>query len=91
MAPYWTDNDIRRDGEVYYEALIKGQNKNDDSVLNRVNHYIALNADPDFIGTFMILAEWQNVHPYPYSSNYYYYFQWYYPSIRTFTKQVCIY
>ena len=87
VAPYWADHDIRRDGEVYYEALVKGESS-DDRVLNRVNHYITLNADPEFVGTFMILAEWQNVHPYPYGSDYYYYFQRYYPSIRSFTKQV---
>ena len=88
VAPYWADHDIRRDGEVHYKVLERGQDKIDDSILNRVNHYISLSTNSDFIGTFMILAKWENVHPYPYGSNYYYYFQRYYPTIRSFTKQV---
>ena len=81
VAPYWTDHDIRSDGEVYYEVLEKGYSKNN-KVLNRVNQYIKLTTGSDFIGTFMILAEWHNVHPYPYGPNY---FQEYY---RYFTKLV---
>ena len=72
---------------MYYEALEKGHNEND-NVLNRVNQYITVNTGADFIGTFMILAEWQNVHPYPYGSNYFSYFLRYNPAIRSFTKQV---
>ena len=72
---------------MYYEAFEKGYSESD-IVLNRVNQYLKVSMGSNFTGTFMILAEWQNVHPYPYGSDYYYYFQRYYPGIRSYTKQV---
>ena len=88
VAPYWADHDIRRDGEVYYETFEKGRSINDDNVLNIVNRYITVNRLSDFTGIFMILAEWKDVHPYPYGSDY---FIRNYPGIRDFTKQVFLY
>ena len=91
VAPYWADHDIRRDGNVFYETFERGRSRNDDNVLDIVNRYLELNnLAQNFSGTFMILAEWQNVHPYPHGSNYIYYFEKYYPSIRDFTNQVYI-
>ena len=88
MAPYWSDNDIRREGEVSYEIFEKGRSSYDDVLLDRVNTYLTANMMTNFSGTFMILAEWRDVHPYPHGSSYFYYFQIYYPTIRSFTNQV---
>ena len=79
---------------MFYETFERGRSRNDDNVLDIVNRYLELNnLAQNFSGTFMILAEWQNVHPYPHGSNYIYYFESYYPSIRTFANQVriCMY
>ena len=92
VAPYWADHDIRSDGSVFYETFEKGRSRNDDDILDKVNRYLNLNNfTQSFAGTFMILAEWQNAHPYPHGSRYFYYFEKYYPSIRNFTNQVCTY
>ena len=89
MAPYWADHDIRRDGNVFYEMFERGRSGNDNNVLESVNRYLRLNnLTQNFSGTFMILAEWRDVHPYPHGSRYFYYFEKYYPSIRTYTNQV---
>ena len=92
VAPYWADHDIRREGSVSYEVFERGRSQFDDLTLGTVNDYLRIinRSSSEFSGTFMILAEWSNVHPYPHGSRYFYYFQKYYPSIRTFTGQVCI-
>jgi len=87
VAPYWSDHDIRKEGEVSYEIFEKGRSSYDDMLLDRVNTYLAANVMTNFTGTFMILAEWRDVHPYPHGSSYSY-FSYYYPSLNSFTRQV---
>ena len=90
IAPYWADHDIRRRGNVFYETFERGNGQNDDLVLRRVNDYLRSTdmAPSNFSGTFMILAEWNGVHPYPHGSEYLYYFELYYPSIRDYINRV---
>ena len=88
MAPYWADHDIRRGGNVFYETFEKGRSQNDDLILSRVNDYLSRSKSSNFSGTFMILAEWNGVHPYPHGSRYLYYFLRYYPSLIDFITQV---
>ena len=92
VAPYWADYDIRRDGNVFYETFERGRSRYDDVVLDTVSHFLRLNNEAlSFSGTFMILAEWQGVHPYPHGSSYSYYFETINPSIGTFTNKVYTY
>lgn len=91
MAPYWTDHDIRKRGEIYYDTLQKGRTKNGDIVLDEVNRYVRLNTEQQFTGTFMILAEWRGVHPYPHGSCNYYDIIKSYPSTRSFINKVYTY
>ena len=57
-------------------------------LLDRVNAYLAANMMTDFSGSFMILAEWRDVHPYPHGSSYFFFYQIYYPTISDFANQV---
>ena len=93
VAPYWADHDIRKNGNVLYETFERGRSQNDDFTLSRVNDYLRFNneSQSNFSGTFMILAEWNGVHPYPDGSRYLSYFFRYYPSLRDFISQVCTY
>ena len=91
VAPYWADHDLRIDGHVYYETFNRGRSEYDDNVLDMVNRYLRLNTDQNFSGTFMILAEWQDVHPYPHGSCYLCFLIRRYPSIRNFVNQVHMY
>lgn len=88
MAPYYSDNDIRRSGEVYYDVFRRGSSTSDNIILDTVNHYIRLKTNEDFSGTFMILAEWRDVHPYPHGSCYLCYYLRNNPSFRAFLNQV---
>jgi len=89
VAPYWADHDIRREGNVCYETFERGKSQNDDILLNRVSDFLNLNMSSNFSGSFMILAEWQDVHPYPHGSGSFNYFEMFYPSIMQFANQVC--
>ena len=92
VAPYWADHDIRSDGNVLYQTYKRGSSLYDDITLDRVNEYLRFSnqSSPEFSGTFMILAEWNGVHPYPHGSRYLFYFFRYYPSLREFINQVCV-
>ena len=88
VAPYWTDHDIRRTGSICYETFERGRSQNDDSELNRVNTFLQMNQKSNFSGTFMIVAEWLGVHPYPHGSSNLNFFESNYPSRADFINQV---
>jgi len=71
VAPYWSDNDIRREGNVSYEVFqLQATGAYGDQLLNNVSSYIRERGmSSDFEGSFMILAEWEGVHPYPHGAN----------------------
>ena len=68
VAPYWSDNDIRREGTVSYEVFeFQKTGVHGDEVLTTVSNYIMeeFGNTTNFLGVYMILAEWNNVHPFP--------------------------
>ena len=71
VAPYWSDNDIRREGNVSYEVFqLQGTGAYGDQLLDDVSSYIRERSmSSDFQGSFMILAEWEGVHPYPHGAS----------------------
>ncbi len=64
VAPYWSDVDTRMEGTVCYEYheadLIE-----DTTTIDRVSTFIRENTGTDFSGLWMLVAEWNSVHPYP--------------------------
>jgi len=71
VAPYWSDNDIRREGNVSYEVFqLQATGAYGDQLLDDVSSYIReRNTSSQFRGSFMILAEWDDVHPYPHGAS----------------------
>jgi len=71
VAPYWSDNDIRREGNVSYEVFqLQATGAYGDQLLDNINSYIReRSTSSDFQGSFMILAEWEGVHRYPHGAN----------------------
>ena len=67
VAPYWTDNDIRREENVSYEVFqLQNTGSYADQLLDDISGFIREhNISSDFTGCLIILAEWKNVHPYP--------------------------
>lgn len=60
MAPYWADNDIRLAGNVSYEVHAGSTGH-----LRTVSDFVGAEVGINFTGTWMLLAEWSEVHPYP--------------------------
>ena len=68
-APFWSDVDIRKEGEVFYEVH-QSSNTASAELLASVNSAINANTDAiNFNGTWMLVAKWENVGPYPIGSD----------------------
>lgn len=71
LAPYWSDNDIRTAGDVSYGSFQFADSIEGIFFLNDVSTHIR-DSYPDasgFQGNFMIIAEWDQVHPFPHGSS----------------------
>ena len=69
VAPYWSDIDTRRSGTVHYEYYNRGNSTASDQQLDMVRDFIRKERDPSFEGEWMLLAAWENVHPYPHGES----------------------
>ena len=78
IAPFWSDNDIRREGTIRYATYCEfpftrngnecQQNNRGQAMLNMVNEYIQgtqTSAEDRFFGKWMLIAQWDHVHPSP--------------------------
>ena len=56
VAPYWVNSDIRQSGRIYYEvhSTLTG-------LVSTVNNFIQQEDDEDFIGTWMMVATFNEV------------------------------
>ena len=75
VAPFWSDNDIRREGTVRYasfhsdDTVINPQGK---SWLDQVNTYIQSTQGEEeepFVGEWVLTVSWSNVHPSPHGDD----------------------
>ena len=73
VAPFWSDNDIRRAGAVRYATYHSDEstsNKAGQALLARVNNYIQTRYTEDrFIGNWLLVAHWDHVHPSPHGED----------------------
>ena len=72
VAPYWSDNDIILEGSVIYEVFQSESSPVENMTLAMVNDFIEdvlADESSNFQGTYMILAEWRGVHPFPHSDS----------------------
>ena len=63
IAPFWADSDTRLDGQVSYEV-----HASSDDLVQNVSSFISNRKGNNFTGTWMLLADWSGVHPYPHGS-----------------------
>ncbi|XP_003384557.1 PREDICTED: mucin-like protein [Amphimedon queenslandica] len=80
VAPYWSDNDIRDEGDVCYEV-----HNEDSNLMRSISEFISYKSGSAFRGNWMLLAEWSDVHPYPHGSLHWWWWS-YYGNIRSFTQ-----
>ena len=57
VSPFWTDNNILYGREISYEVHTPST-----GLLSHVSIYIRQLLDTDFVGTWMLVAEWEDVH-----------------------------
>ena len=79
IAPFWSDNDIRKAGTVRYATYCnltntEGCNNHDNgqTILDEVNRFIQENRGEDdkfYTGHWMLIAQWDHVHTYPHGSD----------------------
>ena len=70
MAPFWSDVDIRRDGHVCYTVHEKGGGRASNELLRQISAFIMSQSDVGeeiFNGIWMLVAQWEDVHMYPYT------------------------
>ena len=67
IAPFWSDNDIRREGTVRYVAISRGNSEEGDEMIDLATTYLRQNngVSNAYRGTWMLLAQWDAVHPNP--------------------------
>lgn len=66
VAPYWADVDLRSEGDVRYQTFeITSEDEEETQQLQAVNDYISAEENIDFTGIWMLLVEWDGVHPFP--------------------------
>ena len=79
IAPFWSDNDIRREGTVRYTTYCNitdhpqcSRHNESQAILDEVNRFIQSNqADSTrkpFVGNWMLIAQWDHVHPSPHGA-----------------------
>ena len=71
MTPYWDDVDISGPGggSIYYQVHDTSENNlGSMTLLGQVNDFIQGVEDSNFTGVWMLVAMWDQVHPFPHGS-----------------------
>ena len=65
--------DIRREGTVRYVAIERGSTASGDMIVDGVTAYVNDRFDADseekFQSTWLLVAQWDGVHPHPHGAN----------------------
>ena len=67
IAPFWSDNDIRKEGTVRYVAISRGDSEEGDEMMDLAVAFLQQNKGVSnaFRGKWMLVAQWDKVHPHP--------------------------
>lgn len=86
VAPFWEDVDIRNAGNIYYETH-DANNSRSSELLAQVSGFVSNQTGTSFSGTWMTVAFWDQVHPFPHglSPTFYSFLIFAYPDLH----QVC--
>lgn len=69
VAPYWSNVDTRISGSVEYESYFRGDSEASDQQMSRVEEFLRDEGNVSFNAQWMLLASWENVHPYPHGDS----------------------
>ena len=66
VAPFMDDVDLRLAGDVSYEVHSRSENNpGSDRLLDEVSGFVENSTGQSFEGSWMLVAEWRGVHPWP--------------------------
>ena len=66
VAPYSDDIDLRLAGDISYEVHSRSTNNpGSDRLLDEVSGFVEDSTGQSFEGSWMLVAEWREVHPWP--------------------------
>ena len=69
VAPYWSGIDTRRAGRVRYETYRRGDSEESDRQMSTVDDFLVAEEGINFASEWMLLASWEDVHPYPHGDS----------------------
>ena len=70
LAAYWNDHDPRSEGTVEYKMYTTELGTQAEQYLSSVSGYVSQQQEKNFTGTWMLVAYWNQVPPYPYGHSY---------------------
>lgn len=66
VSPFWDDVDIRLAGNIFYETHTAFSGNADSlDILSRVDSYVQGETGEVFFVTWMMVVQWDQVHPWP--------------------------
>ena len=71
VAPFWSDNDLRKAGAVRYVAYglqVGDETSQGKMLLDKVNQNVQ-KVDEEFTGKWLLIAHWDHVHPSPHGDD----------------------
>ena len=72
LSPFWSDVDIRREGTVRYVPITRGRSSLSDNIIDEASSYINFHFvsdnDTSYQPTWMLVAQWDEVHPHPHGA-----------------------
>ena len=68
VAAFWSDNDIRQNGSIFYQVHELGSDPTSISavLLERVSSFIRIKKENTFSGQWMLVVQWEQVRPDPF-------------------------
>ena len=71
VAPFWADIDIRDAGDIFYEVHTAFSSGDQDSsdLMSQVDDYIQGETGQEFSGSWMLVVQWDMVHPWPHGES----------------------
>lgn len=70
VAPFWSDADIRLEGEIHYKQFFRTSGiEQEITLLSYISNYIAGRQGlANFTASTLLVAQWKNIPPFPHGS-----------------------
>ena len=69
VAPFWSDHDTRVNGSIFYQVHNLTNDQASLLLLEKVSSFITNQTGGNFSGQWMLVVQWDQVHPYPHGAS----------------------